>query len=79
MDIRKLSIKDFCKILFIASGMKTKEVAEKLGKTVENLSTTIRMESMSIKTFIDIIEACGETFVIEMKNGEKFEIEVKKK
>lgn len=77
LSIRKIVIGKFCKLLFLANGTSDKEVAEKLGKSRQSLSGIMAHGRMNLGSFIDILNACGEKFVIQLKNGETYEIELK--
>lgn len=77
--IEKLEMSNFCKLLFKASNVTENEVAEKIGKTRQTINRSVNRNGMQLSTFIGILNACGEKFVIQLKNGESFEIEFKNK
>lgn len=76
---QKLQVSQFLKMLFVKNGLKTADVAEKLGKTPENLNGILRNGRMNLGTFMDVMDACEEHFTVVLKNGETVELELEKK
>ena len=50
------------KVLLLERGMTMTELAEKLGKTVQNISAKLRRDNLSEKELRDIAKACDATF-----------------
>lgn len=76
---KKLKVGAFLRMLFIKSNLDTKEVAEKLGKTPENLNGILRNNRMNLGTLVEIMEVCDEPLVLQLSNGEAIELEITKK
>lgn len=74
-----LPISDFCKALFIANGLSNEEVGKKLGKSRQNVNGIINNGRMNVGTFVEILKVCEQPFIILLKNGESFELEIKEK
>jgi transcriptional regulator with XRE-family HTH domain len=79
MGVTKIKPSKFLKLLFLNKNMKTGEVAEKMGKSVSNVTGILRNETMNIKTLQEIMKACDEPLVIVLSNGERFEFELNQK
>lgn len=50
-------------LLLVERGMKKKELAEKLGTSISNISAKLRRDNLSEKEIRDIAEACDAEFV----------------
>lgn len=76
-EIRKITMHNFCKLLFMANATTETEVAKKIGKSRQTISTKMRNGRMNISSLVEILGACGEPFVLQTRTGEAFEIELK--
>ena len=53
------------------------DLSEKLKTSQQNLWHKVtNVNSIKLKTFIEILEACDEKLVIELKNGNKFNVKL---
>lgn len=76
---KKLKVGAFLRMLFIKSNLDTKEVAERLGKTPENLNGILRNNRMNLGTLIEIMEVCEEQLIVKLSSGEVIELEITEK
>lgn len=61
---------DFFKMLFFNKNLKVKQVAEKMGKTPENLNSILRNGKMNMGTFNQVMKACDEQTKVVLSTGE---------
>lgn len=75
MAEKKLKIGKLLRMLFIKNNLKTKEVAEKLGKKTQAFNIQLSNGKMNLETIAEIMQVCDEKIVFKLSNGEEIEIE----
>lgn len=75
-EVNKISPVSILKLVMAEKEISLKSMAEKMETTQQNLWSKTNSNSMKLKTFVDILEACDEELVIVLKNGNKFKLEL---
>jgi predicted transcriptional regulator len=75
-EVNKISPVSILKLVISEKNLSLKTMAEKLNTTQQNLWSKTNSNSMKLKTFVDILEACDEELIITLKNGNKFKLEL---
>ena len=76
---QELKVNTFLRMLFAKNELKVKDVAEAIGKTPENVQNTLSHGRLNIATLMEIMEACGEPLVIQLKSGEIIKLSLTEK
>lgn len=76
VEVQKLRLNTFLRMLFAKNDKKVKDVAEEVKKTPVNLQNTLRHGRLNVSTLAEIMEACGEPLVLKLKTGELIQIEL---
>lgn len=71
-----IDVKSFVKGQASLKGLNLTKVAEKLDKRQSSLSGVFSRKKMNLQTFIDILDVLDEEFVIVLKNGNQFKIQM---
>ena len=74
--IEKVYLKSFIKGQAALKGTNIVKMADRLGKSQSSLSGMLIRGSMKVRTLIEILDVLDEDLVIELKNGNKFRIEI---
>lgn len=74
--MQEIGTRDFIKALMAQKGITVKELAEKLNKTPANVSMFIRGGSLTLKTLDAVMSALDEPIQLELKNGNKYIINI---
>lgn len=75
-SIETIDMKQFVKGQASLKGMNISIIAEKLGKSQSTLSGMLIRRKMNLQVFVDILEVLEEDFVIELKNGHKYQVKL---
>ena len=76
--MKKLTIKEFFKTLTAQKGMSIKDLAEASGKSEANVSTILSKGRLSMTTFEQLMNGCGEDITIVLSNGNKHTLTINK-
>jgi DNA-binding Xre family transcriptional regulator len=74
--MKKITIKEFFKTLTAQKGMSIKDLAEASGKSEANVSTILSKGRISMVTFEQFMNGCGEEITIILKDGNKYSLKI---
>jgi DNA-binding Xre family transcriptional regulator len=76
--MKKITLKDFFKSVIAQKGMTIKSLAESSGKSEANVSTILSKGKLSMTTFEQLMNGCGEEVTIILKDGNKYSLKINK-
>ena len=74
--MEKTQLKTFIKGQAALKQTNMTKIADRLGKRQSSMSIMLSQGTMSVSSLIEILDVLGEELVIELKNGNKFKIEI---
>jgi len=75
-NTQSVDLQGFVKAQAALKGTTITGIAEKIGKSQSTLSGILIRKTMSVHDLIDVLGAMDEDLVIELKNGNKFNIKL---
>lgn len=74
--MESISVKNFIKTLMAQKGVSVKDLSNITGKSTENILQRINSNKLTLTTFNEIMEALEEPIKLELKNGNKYVIDI---
>jgi len=68
----EVNLKEMLKSMMSARSMTQKEVADRMGKEPQNITSVLRNNNCKLTTLLDFMEAMDEDLNIVTSKGEKF-------
>lgn len=75
-EVEKIDLKTFIKGQGSLKGMNLTKIADRMGKRQSTLSGMLIRKTMSVDTLIEILDVLGEDLIVELKNGNKYKIQL---
>ena len=75
-EVEKIDLKTFIKGQASLKGMNLTKIADRMGKRQSTLSGMLIRKTMSVDTLIEILDVLGEDLIVELKNGNKYKIQL---
>ena len=76
--MNEITIKEFFKSLIAQKSMSIKDLAEASKKSEANVSAILSKGKISMVTFEQLMNACGESITIVLSNGNKHKLTINK-
>jgi len=78
METKKMTVEKLFKKMLFDKEMTPQQVADKMNKTRQNIQIITKRGRLTLVSMHELLDACGEKFVILLSDGSKVELDIEK-